>query len=217
VTLAAALLLWTQAENRWLRPTPRPQPIDVIGLTIDPSQVRHAKGSGAVVIVEFTDYECPFCAQHTRKTGPNIEKRLVETGIARHVVFNFPLERIHPRARKAAEAAECAARQGHYWEMHERLFSSDALSEQELMQFADALGLERTAFARCLAGEAAGTITADLAEGRRLGVDSTPTFFVGALQADGSIRLAKRLNGAMPFEDFQRVVEAIKRTRPETH
>ena len=123
VTLAAALLLWAQVESRWLRPGGRPQPQDVTGLTINAGQVRHSKGAGAIALVEFTDYECPFCAQHTRDTAPSIDRTLVDTGRMRHVLFNFPLERLHPAARKASEAAECASRQGRFWEMHERLFN----------------------------------------------------------------------------------------------
>ena len=218
VTLAAALLIWTQVEGRWMGSARRPQVQDVKGLKIEASYIRHTRGTGTVAVVEFSDYECPFCAQHTRKTAPNIEKSLVDTGAVRHIVFNFPLERIHPRARKAAEAAECSARQGQYWPMHERLFGgSENLSEQELMQFADTLELDRTAFSRCLAGQAADAITSDVAEGRRLGISSTPTFFVGMVQGDGSIALAKRLNGAVPFEDFQKAVDAVRAMKADLH
>src|SRR2546427_4412714 len=100
VTVAAALVIWTQVEGRWLGPMRRGQPQDVVGLRIDASHLRHTKGAGVIALVEFTDYECPFCGKYTRETSPDIQSRLVETGTIRHVVFNFPLP-IHTRAQRA--------------------------------------------------------------------------------------------------------------------
>jgi protein-disulfide isomerase len=216
VTIAAAFLVWTQIEARWLqppsRPTNRPRPQEVKGLSIEAAKIRHSKGSGPIVLVEFTDYECPFCGRHARTTAPAIDTKLVTPGAIRHVVFNFPLERIHPNARKASEAAECAARQGRYWEMHERLFTDPAaLTLDALKQAGESLGLDGTRFAQCLAGEAGDQITLDVAEGQRLGVNSTPTFFLGRLQPDGSVQLARRIEGALPFEDFKEALAAISK------
>jgi len=214
VSVAAVFLLWTQVESRWLNPAQRPSPEDVKGLRIEGSKIRHMKGTGGVALVEFTDYECPFCGEYARSTAPTVDNKLVATGAVRHVVFSFPLEGIHKRARKASEAAECAARQGLYWQMHQRLFSNQqALNEEALFQSSDALGLTRPDFERCLAGEAADDITADVREGHRLGVNSTPTFFVGTLQKDGSIQLAKRITGAIPFDALKNVIEVVAQKR----
>jgi protein-disulfide isomerase len=216
VTVAAALFLWSQIEQRWLRPLMARSPQDATGLRIEARQIRNTKGSGDVALVEFTDYECPFCGAHARGTSLQIEKQLVESGAIRYVLFNFPLEHIHPHARQAGEAAECAARQGRYWEMHRRLFSDPSAVVQDLMESAKAVGLDSAVFSRCMKGEAAATITADLAMGRSLGVSTTPTFFVGMVQPDGSIGLAKRLSGARSFDVFQNLIEtvsAMKRSR----
>src|SRR3990172_7564235 len=101
---------------------------------------------------------------------------------------NFPLESIHPYALKAGEAAECASEQGKYWEMHDRLFANQqTLSELDLLKHARAIGVEHNRFAECLKGATTARIREDVAEGRRLGVQSTPTFFLGEVQANGQL------------------------------
>lgn len=213
VTVAAAVLLWAQIENRWLRP-PQVGVSDVNDLRIEGNKIRHAKGTGGIVLIEFTDYECPFCGNFARATAPLIDEKLVAKGLVRHAIFNFPLENIHRRARKASEAAECAAAQGQYWEMHHRLFSDQsALDEDALRQSSAALGLKQPDFIRCLAGDMSDHVTADMAEGRKLGVNSTPTLFVGTMDDDGSVRLAKRISGAIPFDELKDVVEAVTQQR----
>jgi protein-disulfide isomerase len=165
-----------------------------------------------VVLVEFADYECPFCARHAQSTAPTIKKELLDSGEIQHVFFNFPLA-MHPRAQKAGEAAECAAQQGHFWEMHERLFEDPrALEVTDLSQRAEDIGLNRETFMACLeSGATAEMVREDLEEGRRLGVNSTPAFFVGTIRPDGSIDLVKRINGAVPFEQFE---EAFREVLP---
>jgi protein-disulfide isomerase len=208
VTIAAVFFLWTQFEARFLRPTQDQKPQNVSGLTIAGDKVRHARGTGTVALVEFTDYECPYCGHYARNTAPDVDKEFVATGKLRYVVFNFPLELIHPRAKKAGEAAECAARQGHFWEMRERLFSVQA-DLGAIPQLVRPLSLDYETFTRCLQGESTEQIAADLAEGRRLGVTSTPTFFFGHVQGDGSIQLAKRISGAVPIEMLRETISSI--------
>jgi protein-disulfide isomerase len=225
VSIAALLFLWTQVEDRWLRAEPSrarraepsPLPQDIEGLRIEASRIRYSKGTGDIALVEFTDYECPYCGRHARETSPKIHHKWVASGAVRHILFNFPLESIHPNARKAGEAAECAARQGRFWEMHERLFADPNALAQNLTQSADALGLDGATFNRCMEGEAADVISADLAEGRRLGVATTPTFFVGIVQRDGSIQLAKRVSGARSFEVFQSLIDSVTTAKGKTN
>jgi protein-disulfide isomerase len=210
VVVAASFVIWTQVQQRWLKPAPSALVQDVKGLTIPAARVRHSRGAGQVALVEFTDYQCPYCGRHARDTEPQIDAKLVDRGTIRHVVLNYPLTQIHANAEKAGEAAECAGRQGKFWDMHARLFGNQqALAEADLLRSADAIALDRQQFIQCLAEEGAAEIKADLAEGSRLGVNSTPTFFVGTVERDGSIRLVKRINGAAPFEQFANVIEAV--------
>src|SRR5262245_44258871 len=96
-----------------------------------------------VTLVEFTDYQCPFCARHQKETVPQLIDKYVKTGKVKYVVRDFPLESIHPAAVKAAEAPHCAGDSGKYWEMQERLFANPkSMAPDDLVAHAQALGLD---------------------------------------------------------------------------
>jgi protein-disulfide isomerase len=183
----------------------------VSNLTIEAALARQVIGTGSLALVEFSDYQCPFCGRHARDTGPAIRQRFVDTGQLRHVALNFPLP-MHGQAQKASEAAECAGRQGRFWEMHDVLFANaTALDGPNLIEYARTLHLDVAAFEFCLSGAlTADTVRADVAEGRRLGVSSTPVFFLGRVAADGSIQLLWRINGAQPLTEFTRVIQELR-------
>lgn len=132
----------------------------------------------AVTIVEFADYQCPFCARYARETYPALIDRFGDR--VRYVVRNYPLGARHPHARKAAEAAECASDQGEFWTYRDHLFRNQAsLDVESLNRFADELGLDPRAFRDCLeSGEKADIVARDADDARRYGVRGTPTFFV---------------------------------------
>jgi protein-disulfide isomerase len=211
LAISASLFIWSQVESRWLSGRVKPSVEDVKNLSIQAPAIRHIKGSGAVVLVEFTDYQCPFCRAYAAETARAVDAQLVEAGLLRHVVLNFPIEAIHPRARPAAEAAECAGRQGRYWEMHAHLFADpNNLVPNALIGAAKVLGLDEISFAHCLSGEATDHISADVEEARRLGVKGTPAFFVGTMLSDGSIDLMKRLNGKISVDDLKRTIAVVR-------
>jgi hypothetical protein len=109
---------------------------------IEAELITNRLGSASIVLVEFVDFECRYCAQFARDTLPRIKGELVGQGILEFAVLNYPLEAIHPRAFRASEAAECAASQGRYWQMHDRLLAQpSALSEADLLGAAAALAL----------------------------------------------------------------------------
>lgn len=136
----------------------------------------------------------------------------MKTGKLRYIVRDFPLESIHPHAFRAAEAARCAADQGKYWEMHERLFSNQkALAAAELVAHAQALGLGTDEFKGCLdGGKHSARVRGDLEEAQRLGVTSTPTFLVGVVEPDGThVRAARKIVGAQPYAAFREAIEGL--------
>jgi protein-disulfide isomerase len=156
-----------------------------------------SKGSpdAPVTIVEFSDYECSYCA------GAEVTvKRVLEAypGKVRLVYRDLPLS-IHPHAPKAAEAAHCAGEQQRYWDMHDVLFANQrALKVDDLKAHARKLGLDAAKFDACLdSGRMAGKVDADRKAGEALGLDGTPTFFV-----DG-----RPYVGGRPFEAFQEVID----------
>lgn len=149
-----------------------------------------------VTIVEFADYQCPFCHQ-AQLAVEQILKRY--SGRVRFVHRDFPLESVHPRATPAARASRCAGEQGKFWEYHRGLLAAPGeFSDADLRNRAQALGLNLASFSACLAqpgGENA--VKAALEEGMKLGVSATPTFFVNG----------RRLVGAKGVPDFVDVIE----------
>ena len=148
-----------------------------------------------VSIVEFSDFQCPYCI----RVVPTLDKLRAAYGDKIRIAFrDFPLP-FHPFAQKAAEAAACAAEQGKFWEMHDKLFAaSGKLGVPELKTYAGELSLDADAFAACLdGGKQAADWKADLAAGQRLGVTGTPAFFING----------RMFVGAQPFENFSAVID----------
>ena len=124
--------------------------------------------------------------------------------MVRFVYRNYPLESIHPVAMAAGAAAECAGDQGKYWEMHDAIFANQSeLTDLKLREHAKSLHLNEATFTKCIAGDVLAEIKQDQDEARRLGVESTPTFLIGRFQSDGTIKVTKRINGAVPYETFK--------------
>ena len=170
------------------------------------------RADAKLVVLEFSDFQCPFCARYTRETLQQIERDYIDTGKAKYVFRNFPLERLHPLALRAAEAAECAHNQGKFWEMHARLFADQqALAEPDLTKTAEAVGLNMGSFTQCLASQAIlpTRIRQDQSEGSRAGITGTPTFFLGTVTKEGKLHPLRRLVGAQPYASFKTVIDSL--------
>lgn len=159
-----------------------------------------------VVIIEFSDFQCPFCKRFWEQTLPQLIRLYVETGKARLVYRDFPLG-FHQNAQLAAEATECADEQGAYWTMHDHLFKNQAewandpatKAKERFISYAEALKLNVKRFSDCLnSGLYAQEVKKDYQDGLAYGVNGTPTFFINGY----------KLVGAQPFEVFQQVIEA---------
>ena len=183
-------------------------PRATIELAIDGAPSR-GRADAKLTMVEFSDFQCPFCGRFTRETRGQLEREYVDTGKVRMVFRNFPLQNIHPNAIKAAEAAECAQRQSKFWEMHARLFANQqALADADLVRDAQAIGVDVPSFRQCFAGEAVTRIRMDLNEGARAGVTGTPTFFIGKPVKDGTIHVVQEIVGAQPYAAFKSALDA---------
>ena len=147
-----------------------------------------------VVIVEFSDFECPYCGRATATLAALMDRYPERI---RFVYKDFPLPN-HPNAFKAAEAGHCAHEQGMFWELHDRLFAmQDALDVESLKTYADELGLDTGAFNACLdEGRHAQSVDRDMAAGRSYGATSTPTLFING----------RPVLGALPLDVFDRIV-----------
>jgi protein-disulfide isomerase len=156
-------------------------------LAVPISERDHSQGpaTAAVTLVQYGDYECPYTRQSTTVVRA-IQQQLGNQ--LRFVFRNFPLTAIHPHALHAAFAAEAAAMQGKFWEMHDYIFHHQhTLEDSDLEQFAEAVGLDRQQFQRDMAERPyIGRIEEDLQSGIRSGVRGTPTFFINGVLYRGS-------------------------------
>jgi len=168
-------------------------------MPLDPSQPRlasdvteqdHAQGpaDAPITLLEFGDYECPDCGN----AYPVIKRLIAEMGPRLRFIFrNFPLSNVHPHASVAAQAAEAAAAQGKFWEMHDHLYEHQQnLTDPDLHGYAEALGLDVERFDRELAGHVhADRVREDFMSGVRSGVNGTPSFYVNGAKYDGDYSL----------------------------
>jgi protein-disulfide isomerase len=166
------------------------------------------KSGAKVTLVEFSDFQCPFCQRFYQQTFSQLKSKYVDSGKAQIVFRHYPLP-FHQNAQKAAEAAECANKQGKFAEYHDILFekgTSDGtgLAITDLKKYADDLGLnhslgfKRNQFNECLdSGEMASVVSKDMSDGQAAGVSGTPTVFVNG----------KRIVGAQPLSVFEQAIE----------
>jgi protein-disulfide isomerase len=176
----------------------QPQRIEV---SLDDDPVKGSQNA-KVTIVEFSDFQCPFCQRFFLQTLPQIEEKYIKTGKVRFVYRDFPLTSIHPYAQKAAEAAECAYEQGKFWEYHDILFQKQSewvvAGESKFKEYAQQLGLDTQKFNQCLdSGKYANEVQKDYNDGLKYGVSGTPTFFINGIE----------VVGAQPYNVFEQIIE----------
>jgi protein-disulfide isomerase len=183
-------------------------------ISTDSLKIRGNK-SAQIYLVEFSDYQCPFCRKFWTETYPQLKQEYVDTGKAKIIFRDFPLTSIHPAAQIASEAAECVRVQGgdaSYWRMHDKMFEEQNImdsgsakgpvtktitfTEVELKSWAQELGFD---IASCLdSHQFASEVQKDLSDGQSSGVRGTPAFFVNG----------KLLSGAQPFSAFKAAIDA---------
>jgi len=167
--------------------------------------------SAPVVLIEYADFECAFCAKFARETWPSVKREYVETGRVQVAFSHVPLAK-HTMAQKAAEAAACANRQGSFWRMYDQLFLPGALLDfDSLRAHGTAIGLDEKAYFSCLEGGSREEVEQDLKVAAELQVTGTPAFFVGSLGPGGYVTVQSRIAGARPFKDFKSAFDAVVR------
>ena len=165
---------------------------------VDDDPVKGDKNA-PVTIVEFSDFQCPFCERFYTQTLSQIENEYIKTGKVKLVYRDFPLG-FHQYAQKAAEAAECADEQGKFWEFHNKIFENQQqLSLDSLKQWASEIGLETNKFNNCLdSGKMTSEVQKDLKDGSAAGISGTPGFIING----------QLVSGAQPFSAFKQVIDA---------
>ena len=214
---AIHLLLERQEMRAAAAQAPRPAPAMeriTLNMTDAKSWFSQGKDDAPVTIVEFTDYQCPYCRRFDQNTFADLKKNYIETGKVRFLARDLPLE-FHANAQRAAEAARCAGDQGKFWEMRELLFATAPaeLSRDGILKNAQSLALDDRAFTSCLDSEKhKAEITADLAESTHLRITGTPTFVIGKSGKD--VLEGVKINGALPLSAFDAAINRLLETKP---
>ena len=199
-------------------PTPQParQPTQpsapqIFKVSIDDDPVM-GNPNAPVTVVEYSDFQCPFCSRFFQQTLPLIEENYIDTGKIKFVYKDLPLDSLHPNARAAHIAAECADEQGKFWEYHDVLFEKQPqwsnLASSELQnkftEFATDMELQAASFESCMQSpNIADEVNKDTLEAASYGATGTPTFFIGN-EEDGFVKLV----GAQPYQTFQAVIDS---------
>jgi protein-disulfide isomerase len=190
-----------QALEKMQSPQAAPAPDDKVSYKLSPGGFSMGDAKAPLVMVEYTDFQCPFCQQFHNTAFAQIKANYIDTGKIRFVSRDFPLD-FHDNARRAATAGRCAAEQGKYWEMrHVMIVNAEALKADNLATYATTVKMDVPKFKSCLESDKFKTqIDQDIAEGGVAGVQGTPSFVIGRLENDKLEGV--RMVGAMPYAQF---------------
>ncbi len=164
----------------------------------------------AVVLVEFSDYECPFCKRHVRGVMKELVDKFISTGKVRYAFANNTLPS-HQNARLLATAAICAGQQNRYWQMHDMLFDRDVNALSELEPLVRELDLDASAFKKCLSSpEPQERIRSDMQQAERLTLRGTPTFALGRTTQEGQLHVEKLIVGLQAISVFEKAIGSVR-------
>jgi protein-disulfide isomerase len=187
------------------RPAPKPpvEPVSLAGLP------QKGDPSAPFVLVEFADFECPYCRRFAADVLPEIEEKFVKSGKLSIAFAHFPIDAIHAQATRAAHASECAARQQKFWEAHAAIFEKPKVTTDLLDELPSRLGLDGQRFTKCLKDEAPEQIRRSVEVGENIGVSVTPSFLLGR-QVPGGVQVSRIVPGLISFRTVQTFVEESK-------
>jgi protein-disulfide isomerase len=187
-----------------------PVPITVTNISIGDAPLLGSE-EAKVTVVEFSDFQCPFCASFFSNTLPEIKKHYIDTGKIKFYYKHYPLD-FHQNAKIASVASECANEEGKFWDYHDILLANQTAWEtisgndttKTLVSYAESLGLDSSKFESCLNSmKYERTVDSDLEQGYVMGVTGTPAFFIGT---EGNYTL---IEGAQPFESFRQAIDEV--------
>ncbi len=189
------------------RPGAAPQPATEIVVSIDDDPIKGDKNA-PVTIIEFSDYECPFCKRSYDNVFGKLDEEYISKGKVRVVFRDYPLP-FHKKAVPAAIAANCAGEQGKYWEAHNFLFENpDKLDAASVISSAAGIGLDKAKFEACVNDKSKEKeIEKDVEDGQKYGVRGTPSYFIGKT-TDGDEITGTFVRGAQPYSVFKEHIDA---------
>ena len=171
------------------------------------------KSDATVTLMEWSDYQCPFCARHYREVMPTLISEYVDSGKLKIVMREKPIPSLHRNAMNASMAALCAGDQGKYWEMHDLMFDNQReLGVDNLKSFADTIGIDTSQFNECLDGKKYNAqISADIRLSDKLGMSGTPGFILGLTDKNDPDKalMSEYLKGAKPLDSFKAAIDEL--------
>ena len=185
-------------------------PPQVISLNVHGEGFEGSAGA-QLAVVEYSDFECPYCGQYARETYPRIVADYVNTGKIKYYFRDLPLP-IHPNAMLAAESARCAGEQGKFWQMHDSLFANQsALSSKQLTDRTQTLGIDKGKFLDCMTSEKySQAIRRSAAGAGRMGISGTPAFAIGVVASNGDVvNVSQLVLGIQSYEDFKLLLDEM--------
>jgi protein-disulfide isomerase len=190
-----------------------PAPVDdKVSMVFPPGGFSVGKENAPLVLVEYTDYQCPFCQRYHNDSFAQIKTNFIDTGKIRYISRDFPLP-FHENARRSATAARCAAEQGKFWELrHTMIVNANQLQADKLGGYAQSASMDVPKFQACVDSDKyRAAIDKDIAEGSAAGVNGTPSFVLGRIE-NGKLQ-GVRMVGAMPYAQFEaKIQDMLKQT-----
>ncbi len=218
---ADAILNELRHIRRLLEKMQAQQPVPTVQPAASPERINLAVGAdywlgredAPVTMVEFSDFQCPFCRHFHQTVFAEIRKNYVDTGKLRFISRDFPLD-YHPNAMRAAQAARCAGEQRKYWEMRDLLLTNaNSLGQEAILGYAQQLSLDVNGFGRCLESQKyLENVKRDIHEAEAVGVSGTPTFVLGKTTRDGVQGI--KLVGAQPYAAFDSRLKQLLSSNP---
>jgi len=204
----AALVLWTTLASgaRRIDDGALVPPVEPVSIA---AAAHLGSASAPVVLVEFSDFQCPFCRRFGRETMPQVIEQYVARGDLAVVFRHLPLS-IHAVARDAAIAAECARRQEQFWSFHDDLFTAPSVTAATIRGAWRRLGHDERELDACSA-DAASVVNADVALAERIGITGTPAFLVGLREPGDRVRVVRMVEGAVPFSSLVSVLDDVRK------
>jgi protein-disulfide isomerase len=196
---------------RVMTPQPAAAPPEKVQMNIGNGWYAIGRADAPVTLVEFGDYQCPFCKQFHTGAYAELKKKYIDAGKVRFISRDLPLE-FHPLALKAAEAARCAGEQSKYWELRDALYTNAAPPNDDVVKkAAESLSLDWKSFQACLDSDKyKGDIQKDASDAATLQISGTPTFVLAKSAKDKLDGV--RIVGAQPFSAFQSAIEGLLKT-----
>lgn len=212
LSASAAVLVWFLRSG----PTPEFPEKDAVAAPNVEIEIGSAptlgRASAPLVMLLFSDFECPFCRRFAEDILPLLRAEFVDTGKLNLAFLHLPLVSIHSNAAPAANLSTCAQRTGQFWHVHDQLFK-EPLTKTRVLQIGTSMGLEAPQLTLCTAPDINDQVQRDVESARRAGIRTTPSVLLGHRSASGAVRVQAAISGARPYGEFKATIRRLLPSR----